>query len=860
MLRIAIWLLSTLACAFVLTRASHADPPVIKDVTRPVRELGRTHVVLQWFTRIPCESWVQVREGRLPCNTPGPDGKPSDVWKSPGVRLVKGAPGLRTWHVVRIDNLKPATRYFYRLHDPAATPTGLERRWGAEKPWRREYAFSTLAPAGRKTIIRVPVKVLLMPNVWNVASAYSGETPAPPPPKMSPQDIQRIKEEYAVVSRYLFVNNGMRVWYDFQIFVDDRIQRWGDEPEEAAGPYKGLPVCRSYAGQDFVGPGGGAFTIVDTTNLERVATGRVDEPFPYVGQIEQAFPRRWNATTGRWDFYGSGGGTYGIDGWPDGIPARSQYLGGGDTAWLAAHEFHHQIESFGTFSLANREDDRVIFDHFFPRKRQKRPDGTWDEWVWSTSWKHGEHWDGIAYFDRMLTDVQWLRLYFGETLAVKDADEDGVPDNDRRLPLDEARFGSDPKRPRSDGRLGDLAKVQLSTWAPTPITSTWDKAPLNLIRPQPRKADSDGDGLPDDVDPYPLYPWEPFIWPATMVLDGKADDWQGIPLSGRAEQHGATVEFRQAHDETAYYACFTMRGTWQRLWVGLDGEGQGFYTTPSTYAFEVRLGSGEEPATVHPGGPNGCPGMKWKSGRQPDGTVVVEIEIPNRGEGLWFWQGGGREVGASVSAWTADRKPMSLYEPYDLFYARMLERHGKAELPAGAPSELTRGPGVLEHDFSTGPGPWVAGGEGWNHREGALCYDGGPPEHNQLLLTDLDVREFDLWVEFEAANDLHLGAWRAETKTPDNMTDYVVFIGGFGNARSAIRAYGAEVGSEDSGIPPGRHTAQLTRRGGTLWVLLDGKPFLFGRDPTPDVRINRLGFLGGWGGAQRLYKVRVRVN
>ncbi|NLI01005.1 MAG: hypothetical protein GX446_16105, partial [Chthonomonadales bacterium] len=696
--------------------------------------------------------------------------------------------------------------------------------------------------------------------VWNVASAYADPAnPAPPPPRMTASDLARIREEYAVSARFLFINSGMRVWYDYTFFVDDRIQRWGPEPDAASGPYKGLPPCRSYAGQDFSGPGGGDFTILDTKDVARTNKEPIYEPFPFVGQIEQAFTRRWVPARKTWEFYGSGGGTYGIDEWDRGIPGRSQYLGGSDTAWLATHEFHHQIESLGAFSLANREDDRVIFDHFFPRKREKRADGTWDEWVWSTSWKHGEHWDGIAYFDKMLTPVQWLRLHFGETITVADADEDGVPDNDPRLPFDEKRFGSDPKKARTDGAMTDRSKAQLSTWAPTPLTDTWKKAPQPRIMPNPRKADSDGDGLPDHLDPYPLYPWQPFIWPLTAEVDGSAAEWADVPLSGSVKAQGVTAEFRQGHDEAFYYACFTLRGPWQRVWVGLDGEGEGYYTTSSTYAFTIQKAEDGSGAVVRPGSANQCPGMVWKASRSADGSVIVEVGIPNRGDGLWFWQGGGREVGASISIWTTDGKPMSVYEPYALFYCRMLERHGRAELPPGAPRELEAGPGVVEHSFAEGMGAWQPG-EGWTITNGAARYGEGAEDRNQLLIGGLNARAFDLWVEFEAANDLHLGAWRAETETPNNVNDDVAFLGGFGNARSAIRAFGAEAGAEESGIGSGRHTAQLSRRNGHLWVLYDGKPIIHGRDPNPQAVVTRLGFLGGWGGAQAIYRVRYRVE
>ncbi len=849
----------TMALGLLCPAMCRPDPARITDPTRPVCELGRDYAILQWFTSKPAATRVQLRPGSAPAGTLGPNGAPTAPWANARVRVVQGTAGERMAHRLRIGGLEPGRRYSYRIYDPAADPTGGERRWGAEPPWRREYSFSTLAPVGRKTIVRIPIKVLLMPNVWNVASACATAPHAPPPALMSDREIARIKDEYAIAARFLFINSHMRVWYDFHFYVDARIQRWGDEPAEGPPAYRGLPLCRSYGGEDYLGPGGGTFTILNTKQVATANDKPVAEPLPFVGQIEQAFPRRWNDALKRWDFYGSGGGTYGIDGWPDGIPGRSQFLGGSDTAWLVTHEFHHQMESLGAFSLANREDDRIVFDHFAPRRRTKKADGAWDEWVWSTSWKHGEHWDGIAYFDRMLTSVQWLRLHFGETMTVADADSDGVPDRDPRLPFDEVRFGSDPGKARTDGAMLDLDKAMLSSWAPAPLTATWDKTSLRLIRPAPRKRDSDGDGWADGVDPHPLYPWLPFNWPATPVLDGDASDWAGIPLSGRATFEGGEITFRQAHDDAAYYACIELKGPWQRLSIGLDGEGEGYYTTESTYAFEILSNDGPNGAILRPSGPNRCPGLEWRAGRNGAGLVTIEISIPNRDQGLWYWQGGGREVGASISGWTVDRKPFSVYEPYDLFYARMLERHGRESLPPDAPAEIQPGPGVREYRFDQGSGPWTVG-SGWSIDGGAMAYSHGPEADNQLLLTGLNATDFDILAEFEAANDFHIGAWRPATTAPSNVTDYVVFLGGFGNARSAIRADGQEVGAEETGLTSGRHRVQFTRRDGRLWALLDGKPFLHGRDHDPAAAIDRLGFLGGWDGAQRIYRVLVRLD
>lgn len=101
----------------------------------------------------------------------------------------------------------------------------------------------------------------------------------------------------------------------------------------------------------------------------------------------------------------------------------------------------------------------------------------------------------IAGFRRRGTPLELLRNwprshYFfcaaGEVLLMADEDGDGVPDNDPRLPFDEARFGSDPRRTDTDlDGLDDLSEA--------------------LYGSDPRTADTDRDGLDDGRDPYPRY-------------------------------------------------------------------------------------------------------------------------------------------------------------------------------------------------------------------------------------------------------------------------------------------------------------------------------------------------------------------
>lgn len=826
--------------------AVHAgDGRPLTDPTRPVREITRTSFTLQYFTREPTETRVQFREGDLPMVAYRGKAERVDFPLLPGARTVRGPAGSRTFHVIRISGLNPGRRYFYRVYDPSATPTREEASWGAAPPWRREWAVSTQAGKGRKTVIRLPVKVLLMPNVVNVASAHdAGGVIAPRPQKMTAAELARIKEEYAIASRFFFVNSGMRYWVDFHLFVDDRWQRWGSEagPANANVFYKGWPVSRAYAGEDFRGPGGGEFTIVDTKDPLRVSKSPVVEERPFAAQIEQAFPRRWNPRTRSWEFYTSGGGTLGVDGFPQGLPGRSQYLGGGDTAWLAAHEFHHQMESQSAFSLANREDDRIVFDHPEPR----RPEGS----AWNTAGRHGEHWNVLAFWDRTLTDAQWLRIYFGETITVGDADEDGFPDDDPRLPLDEKRFGSGVKKAATDGRLNDLRKAMLSTWAPAPLQNTFNKPSFQSLLPNPTNPDTDGDGLPDDVDPYPLYPYPPFIWPLRVSVDGDTSEWRAIPPSGEKNEGGIRTLFQQGYDDIAYYGLVTVTGPWKRLRVTLDGEGQGVFSGVGVQGFEVTNG---EMLTVRPQWA-GAPGMVWKSS-QKDGATVFEWSLPNRGEGLWFWERGGREIGAALEVTAQDNKVYSVYEPYDLFYARMLESAGRAPLPSDAPKELTRE--AATKALLPGDPALKFAGTGWMRDGSALRHTG--EDESAVYVDGLSVREFDLWVRLEAKQDAIVGAFVPETKTMSAGNDYIAFVGGYANTVTRLRLFSREAGDDATTITPGPHTLQLSRRNGSIWCLWDGKPILHAPDPDPKKIVDRLAVLGGYNGDQIIHEIRIRV-
>ncbi len=841
--------LSLIVAGPVSSHVSDAAP--LNDPMRPICQITKDSFTVQYFSEFACPTKLELRRGDTPRAAYGhkPDGK---------VTIVEGSAAPSREHRLLVRGLEAGKRYYYRIWDPQSHPTAQEIRWGAGDGFRREFAVSTEAPRGWKTIIHIPVKVLLMPNVINVESATDDpDNPAPHPERITPEQIAKIESEYAVSSRYFWVNSGMRLWVDYHFFVDDRWERWGPEPDKVDAFYKGWPVCRSYAGKDFADPGGGDFTIVDTKDPLHVTKDPVVEQTPYSGQIEMAWPRRWNFRSRKWEFYNSGGGTLGLDDFPSGIPGRSQFLAGGDTAWLATHEFHHDLESHGEFSLSNREDDRIVFNHPAPRHRYLKQDGTVDEVTWTTSARHGEHWDVMAYWDRTLTDAQWLRLMFGETLVVRDADEDGFPDSDLRLPLDEKRFGSNPRTPRTDGEIGDLDKVMLSSWAPGPLQSSWTKPPFQGLMPNPKSPDSDGDGIPDALDPYPLVPTEPFIPSMHAAIDGDMREWAEAPVALEFDKGGIHFQFKQGHDEAGYYGFYRLTGPWQRVDAVFDGEGRGVYSGAGVLGFQT-LRANLDAGAAGPEGVlintkplfGGSPGLRIKAAKAPDGSMEIEFSLPNRGLGPWYWTRGGNEIGAEMNVWDNRGRGYSAYEAYRPFYARMVEPYGIEPTPSGAPAELEAGAEVL-------PGqPALKAGPGWTLKDGAYSYSGDA--ESPLTIAGLDAHDFDFAVEIEANNDALLGAYPKATKTPSATDGYVGFAGGYGNTVSKLRLSGQEYG-DDARLTPGRHWVQLSRREGEVWLLLDGKPVAWASDPNPRVALDRFAVIGGYGGHQIVHSIRYRL-
>jgi hypothetical protein len=196
---------------------------------------------------------------------------------------------------------------------------------------------------------------------------------------------------------------------------------------------------------------------------------------------------------------------------------------------------------------------------------------------------------------------------------------------------------------------------------------------------------------------------------------------------------------------------------------------------------------------------------------------------------------------------------------------------GALTAPPPAPEELSRGAAdavYLPADLARLP---LRPGTGWRPDGGAIVLEDAPEAVNPsgsrtdagggtpaLFVPWLRALEFDLWVELEARADAIVGAFLPQTERVDVVSDYVGFVGGYGNTSARLRLFGTEVDQCPRSLTPGRHRLQLTRRAGAVHLLYDGEAVCWSPDPLADAAVGRLAVLGWPGARTRVYEIRVR--
>src|SRR5690242_8359561 len=121
------------------------DTAPLEDPMRPVTEIARDGFSIQYFTEDPCETRIEIRQDDIPMNAFGRTAPAK--WEARS-----GSSGRTTMHTLKVSGLQPGKRYYYRIYDPGLRPTSKEKAWGAGDGYDREFAVSTLAPKGQKTI------------------------------------------------------------------------------------------------------------------------------------------------------------------------------------------------------------------------------------------------------------------------------------------------------------------------------------------------------------------------------------------------------------------------------------------------------------------------------------------------------------------------------------------------------------------------------------------------------------------------------------------------------------------------------------------------------------------------------------
>ena len=323
------------------------------------------------------------------------------------------------------------------------------------------------------------------------------------------EEVERVKRELQMATVFYWINSGMRFWLDNDIYVTDKYYE----------------VDNTGYGVGFAGP--------DWPALKELVEAAGKKVSDYDGRSFISLEKRWDPDKGKWFFPTSGGGTYG----PEGEPGygASSWKAGGQNYWLYTHEVGHQMDALYGWSMG----PEYIFNHFQP----------WDD----TSHRHGEHFDGNAwllrewagYYTRehqgwpMLEPKTWFRYFINRWGIVEfadDKDEDGIPDNAPKVPLDEVRWNSDPAKKDTDGDgLPDLLEAMACEWVDYGLNEIW-AGPISKHRSDPRKSDTDGDGIPDGKDPYPIYAVNPKVAQRTPKLDGVVSDGEYAPFARMDDQ------------------------------------------------------------------------------------------------------------------------------------------------------------------------------------------------------------------------------------------------------------------------------------------------------------------------------------
>lgn len=417
-------------------------------------------------------------------------------------------------------------------------------------------------------------------------------------------------------------------------------------------------------------------------------------------------------------------------------------------AWTFVHEFQH------AFDLVIAGDyPQVLHGHPYA-DCMERPDFPWGV-------QGAQHWSWEAATLREVAPrVLKVRGVRDETLTVVDTDGDGLADADARLPMDEARLGSDATSTDTDGDgLDDLGEFTADIFRGS----------------DPLQIDTDGDGLRDGDDPHPTVALVPAVHYAIEdpPIDGSTDEayrplFTGTYAANDEALSAATVE--AAWNEEALYLLLRGAGPVVSLYAEIDSSPErGYWEGGDTYLIEadaegVRFAglglSGEVPGAESARGPDGLEiripavigqgvshEINWGGSRSPKDVT----------DGLQLWEGGALGLNLQLRGPETRR---ALFTPnWQLFASALAKPPGAPARPSlrgtpavcndPVPTALVRG--VAATDIVTvyaagGDEPQVAGkriGPGLVLLTALPARGAGPVDGSNLLTATTDGRTSD---------------------------------------------------------------------------------------------------------------------
>ncbi|MEW6251396.1 MAG: PA14 domain-containing protein [Planctomycetota bacterium] len=310
--------------------------------------------------------------------------------------------------------------------------------------------------------------------------------------------------------------------------------------------------------------------------------------------------------TGNWggfELLGGAGGCFGIGGFEGvGYPAFDPGTGYG-WAWIYAHEFQHALDGV----IVEGSGLKMLSDHPYADHREPHFKGCY---------LGGEHWDWVALTMREFDEYLEIKGVTNSFFECIDADRDGLPDADPRLPMDEQRFGSDPTKADTDGDgLDDLAEFIADRFGGS----------------DQRKTDTDGDGLSDADDPYPLIAIRPTLPYRSAAVPAAGEQAPLLSSVFARNDAGGPCPVSATWDEDGLYFEFTGP---RRFTVALKLDGSaanGFWEGGDTYL--IRIADGK--VTLDGLGLSGDVPGATAAGKLDGDTYRLTATIPARlGQGV----------------------------------------------------------------------------------------------------------------------------------------------------------------------------------------------------------------------------------